>query len=35
MASHVYKLPISSEMTKLQDTFSSYIELIKKLLGMA
>ena len=35
VASHVYKLPISSEMTKLQDTFSSYIELIKKLLGMA
>ena len=33
-ASHVYKLPISSEMTKLQDTFSCYIELIKKLFGI-
>ena len=34
VASHVYKLPISSEMTKLQDTFSSYIELLKTLFGL-
>lgn len=34
VASHVMKLPISSEMTKLQNTFSSYIELLKALFGI-
>ena len=34
VASHVLKLPVSSEMTKLQDTFSSYIEQLKALFGI-
>ncbi|MBO7388496.1 MAG: hypothetical protein J6T90_02900, partial [Methanomicrobium sp.] len=34
VASHVLKLPVSSEMTKLQNTFSSYIELLKALFGI-
>ncbi|MBP5474690.1 MAG: hypothetical protein J6X83_00280, partial [Methanomicrobium sp.] len=34
VASHVMKLPVSSEMTKLQNTFSSYIELLKALFGI-